>query len=126
MDFNDTDGMAQYKKDLTSAEATLRKLQDAIDDIGESQLNELKSLNQWVVEQGFRPGKLEPVFPQKEAPHDCDVDLVWREGLGAVNNQPVVVLLNRHDFFINDAVDAGFMCFSSVDDFQIYATSLCG
>jgi len=121
---NDDERMAQYKKDMASAEAALNKLQDAIDNIDEAQLDQLKSLNNWVAEQGFCQGALEPLFPQNEPPQGFDIDLVWREGLGNGHSQPLAVLLNRDDAFLSSAIDTGFLCFSSVEDFQDYSSCI--
>jgi hypothetical protein len=87
----------------------------------DSEEKDLEELIIWVEEQNLPAGILvydysDPETGQQEA----IFDLAWPNGIQEGLSEPVAVLLNEGAETIAIANNAGFRCFTSVDDFKNY------
>ncbi len=91
----------------------------------EEEARELEALNDWVIGQGYSPGKIawDYVDP-KTGEQRAILDLVWLDGLQSALTQPVAVLLDESTELISLANAAGFRCFTSADEFRAYVGQL--
>ena len=82
---------------------------------------ELDELNQWVVDRKLPPGHRAYDFVNEETGEQAAIfDLAWPNGIQEELSPPVVVLLNEEPATIVMASQAGFRCFTTVDDFKRY------
>jgi len=87
----------------------------------EEEEERLEALNVWIEEQGLPRGVLPYDFADAETGEQKAVfDLAWPSGVQAELSQPVAVLLNESAETIAIASQAGFRCFTAVDEFQRY------
>ena len=90
----------------------------------EAEEQELESLNKWVVERGIQSGQLSYDYANPETgEQEAVFDLVWPNGLQQELTEPVAVLLNETAETLALANQAGFRCFTNVEDFKIYIKS---
>lgn len=87
----------------------------------EEEEEQLEFLNVWMEEHGLPRG----VLIYEYADPDTGVqkamfDLAWPNGIQEELSQPVVVLLNESAKTIAFASQAGFRCFTAIDEFQRY------
>jgi hypothetical protein len=87
----------------------------------EKEEEQLDTLNDWVEVQGLPRGILvydlaDPSTGKQKAVFD----LAWPNGIQEELSQPVAVLLNEGVEMISIANQAGFRCFTSVEEFQGY------
>lgn len=87
----------------------------------EKEEEQLDTLNDWVEAQGLPRGILvydlaDPSTGKQKAVFD----LAWPNGIQEELSQPVAVLLNEGVEMISIANQAGFRCFTSVEEFQRY------
>lgn len=82
---------------------------------------ELQALNDWIDAQGLPRGAIafEVNSPDTGEPRAV-LDLAWPNGLQQELSQPVSVLLNEGAETIAAASQAGFRCFTAVDEFRRY------
>jgi hypothetical protein len=141
-ELTDKERMAQYQAELDKLVEKHSELKAVIDKVEEEKLAQLKSLNKWVESQGLPKGQLlnwfadteesdkdeaepdnaeqadvEPNEGKQDDDELKDVDLIWKDGFGAVFDKPVVVLLYRQACLAM-AQESGLLCFTSVDDFK--------
>lgn len=87
----------------------------------EEEEEELESLNDWIAAQGLPRGELAYDLASPETGEQQAVlDLAWPNGIQAELSQPVVVLLNEGAETMAIANQAGYLCFTSIPDFQRY------
>ncbi len=87
----------------------------------EEEEQQLESLNSWVEAQGFKSGVLGFDFADPDSGEQRAVfDLAWPNGIQEELSQPVAVLLNESAAVIAVASQAGYRCFTSVEEFQNY------
>lgn len=92
----------------------------------ESELEEkeLMDLNEWLSEQNLTTGILSYDFTDRESGAQKAIfDLAWPDGIQEELSQPVAVLLNEAPTVLALASQAGFRCFTKVDDFKNYIKS---
>ena len=82
---------------------------------------QLAALNDWMVAQGLPRGLMAYDFADTTTGEQRAVfDLAWPRGIQTELSQPVVVLLNESTEPIAIASQAGFRCFTTVEEFQRY------
>jgi hypothetical protein len=82
---------------------------------------QLAALNTWVQTQGLPGGQMAFDFTDASTGEQKAVfDLAWPHGIQEELSQPVVVLLNESAEIISIASQAGYKCFTSIDDFMSY------
>lgn len=82
---------------------------------------QLNSLNAWIVEQGLPQGQLAYDYSDPETGEQKAVfDLAWPYGIQEELSQPVAVLLNESSEILAVASQAGFKCFTDVENFKKY------
>ncbi len=87
----------------------------------EEEEQELEMLNKWIAEQGLPPGILSYDFADPNTGIQKAVfDLAWPNGIQEELSEPVVVLLNEPPEVIALASQAGFRCFTSIEEFKQY------
>ena len=87
----------------------------------EEEEEQLNALNDWVEAQGLPRGTLVYDFADPATGEQKAVfDLAWPNGIQEELSQPVAVLLNEGVEMISVASQAGFRCFTSVEEFQSY------
>ena len=80
---------------------------------------QLEVLNDWMEAQGLPRGVLAYDFADTATGQQKSVfDLAWPRGIQAELSQPVVVLLNEGSQTIAIASQAGFRCFTAVEEFR--------
>lgn len=85
---------------------------------------ELEALNDWMTEQGLSAGALAFDFADPETGQQRAVfDLAWPSGIQEELTQPVAVLLNEGSDTLAIASQAGFRCFTAVDEFKRYVAT---
>ena len=81
----------------------------------------MEALNAWMEDQGLPRGILAFDFADTTTGEQKAVfDLAWPNGVQEELSQPVVVLLNEGEETLAIASQAGFRCFTSIDEFQRY------
>ncbi|MCB0291145.1 MAG: DUF262 domain-containing protein [Calditrichaeota bacterium] len=90
----------------------------------EAEEKELEALNDWMEARGLPRGSIafdfaDPVTGEQQAMFD----LAWPNGIQEELSQPVVLLLNEGREIIAIASQAGYRCFTSVEQFQQYVRS---
>ncbi|MFH1737713.1 MAG: DUF262 domain-containing protein [bacterium] len=87
----------------------------------EEEEEQLRTLNDWMQAQGLPRGiisyDLADVITGEQR---AVLDLAWPTGIQDELSQPVVVLLNEGNETLEIASQAGFRCFTSIEDFQQY------
>ena len=87
----------------------------------EEEEQELEILNDWVAEQGLKPGEMSYDFVDVETGEQKAVfDLAWPKGIQEGLSQPVAVLLNEEKEIFALANMAGYRYFESSSDFRQY------
>jgi hypothetical protein len=82
---------------------------------------ELNEVNLWMEEQKLSKGILSFDFTDVESGEQKAVfDLAWPEGIQEGLTQPVAILINEAPEVISLANNAGFRCFTAVNDFKKY------
>ncbi len=82
---------------------------------------ELEALNTWMIEQGLPGGEMSYDFADPETGEQKAIfDLAWPSGIQKELSQPVAVLLNENNETLAVASQAGFRCFTTIDDFKHY------
>ena len=82
---------------------------------------QIEVLNDWMQEQGLPRGLVAYDFADIATGDQKAVfDLAWPDGIQAELSQPVVVLLNEGAETIAITSQAGFRCFTTVNEFQRY------
>ncbi len=87
----------------------------------EEEEQELEALNDWIEERGLSEGILaydfaDPVTGSQKAVFD----LAWPNGIQEGLSEPVAVLLNEPQEVVVLASQAGFRCFTSINEFKRY------
>lgn len=86
--------------------------------------DQLEALNDWMAAQELQPGLLAYDFADAATGEQKAVfDLVWPNGIQEELSQPVVVLLSEGAETIAIASQAGFRCFTSIEEFKNYVNS---
>ena len=84
---------------------------------------QLESLNEWIEAAGFPRGVVAYDFSDPQSGEQKAVfDLVWPNGIQEELSQPVAVLLNEERQTLALASQAGFRCFTGIDEFKRYVT----
>ena len=84
---------------------------------------QLGSLNEWMEAAGFPRGVVAYDFSDPQSGEQKAVfDLVWANGIQEELSQPVAVLLNEERQTLALASQAGFRCFTGIDEFKRYVT----
>jgi len=87
----------------------------------EAEEEELEILNDWVEAQGLPRGVLAFDFADQVSGEQKAVfDLDWPNGIQEELSQPVAVLLNENSETLALASRAGFLCFTTAQDFKDY------
>ena len=90
----------------------------------EEEEEQLVSLNDWIDNQGLPRGILTYDFSDAATGKQKAVfDLAWPNGIQEELSQPTVVLLNESAEVIAIASQAGYRCFTTVDDFKRYVNT---
>jgi len=87
----------------------------------EEEEDQLDALNNWIEAHGLPRGTLAYDFADPATGKQKAVfDLAWPNGIQEELSQPVAVLLNEGLETISIASQAGFRCFTAVEEFQCY------
>lgn len=87
----------------------------------EREEEQLEELSNWMDKQGLPRGMLAYDFADAVTGDQKAVfDLAWPNGIQEELSQPVAVLLNESAATIGIASQAGYRCFTSIDEFQRY------
>ncbi|HRK67649.1 MAG TPA: hypothetical protein PKY73_08855, partial [Hyphomonas sp.] len=90
----------------------------------EAEERELEALNTWMEAQNLPTGILSFDFADPETGRQRAVfDLAWPVGIQEELSQPVALLLNEGPDVMAIASQAGFRCFTKVDDLRRYVQS---
>ena len=90
----------------------------------EAEEEQLEALNDWVEEQGLPRGILAYDFTDPATGEQKAIfDLAWPNGIQETLSQSVAVLLNESAETIGIASQAGYRCFTAIDDFKRYVES---
>lgn len=82
---------------------------------------QLESLNAWMEEQGLPRGVLAYDFADASTGEQkAVVDLAWASGIQEELSQPVAILVNESNETLAIASQAGFRCFTAIEEFQRY------
>ena len=85
---------------------------------------QLESLNEWMEATGLPRGVVAYDFSDPQSGEQKAVfDLVWPNGIQEELSQPVAVLLNEEGQTLALASQAGFRCFTGIDEFKRYVTA---
>jgi len=83
--------------------------------------DDLIAVNEWMDEQGLPKGILAFDFADQDSGRQLAVfDLAWPSGIQEELSQPVVLLLNESSKTIAVASQAGFRCFTAIQEFRHY------
>lgn len=90
----------------------------------EEEEEQLVALNDWIDSQSLPRGILAYDFSDAVTGEQKAVfDLVWPNGIQEELSQPVAVLLNETAEIIAIASQAGYRCFTAIDDFKRYVNT---
>jgi hypothetical protein len=90
----------------------------------EEEEEQLEALNDWMEAQGLPRGVLAYDFADSATGEQKAVfDLAWASGVQEELSQPVAVLLNESTETIGIASQAGYRCFTSIEEFRRYVES---
>ena len=83
----------------------------------------LQALNDWMDEQGLPRGQVAYDYADAESGEQKAVfDLAWPNGIQEELSQPVAVLLDEPAWTVALASQAGFRCFTSIEEFKRYVS----
>lgn len=112
----DTKWIAEPAKVSTASKAELAGSVSGLEEEAE-----LRSINDWVVTQGFSKGVIAYDHSNVETGEQIAIfDLVWPNGLQEELSEPVAVLLNESEETIALASAAGFRCFTNATALRNY------
>jgi hypothetical protein len=87
----------------------------------EAEEEQFQSLNEWMEAQGLPAGQLAYDFADPETGEQRAVfDLAWPSGVQEELSQPVAILLNEGSEILAIASQAGYRCFTAVEEFKHY------
>jgi hypothetical protein len=87
----------------------------------EAEEEALESLNEWMEGEGLPRGVLAYDFADAATGEPKAVfDLAWPSGIQEELSQPVAVLLDETNETLAIASQAGYRCFTTIDEFQRY------
>src|SRR5262245_4484005 len=87
----------------------------------EAEEKELEALRDWMEQQGLSRGVLSYDFADAQTGEQKAVfDLAWPNGIQEELSQPATVLLNENSDVVAIASQAGFRCFTDVENFRSY------
>jgi len=90
----------------------------------EEEEQQLEGINDWMEEQGLPRGTVAFDFADAATGEQKAVfDLAWPSGIQEEFSQPVAVLLSESSESISIASQAGYRCFSSIEEFRRYVMS---
>jgi hypothetical protein len=90
----------------------------------EEEEEQLETINDWMEQQGLPRGTLAYDFADAATGEQKAVfDLAWPNGIQEELSQPVAVLLNESTETIGIASQAGYRCFTGVEEFRRYVES---
>jgi hypothetical protein len=90
----------------------------------EEEEQELETVNEWIEAQGLPRGILAYDFADPDTGEQKAVfDLAWPNGIQEELSQPAAVLLNESIETIGIASQAGYRCFTSIEEFRRYVDS---
>jgi hypothetical protein len=90
----------------------------------EEEEQELEAANDWIEAQGLPRGIMAYDFADPDTGEQKAVfDLAWPNGIQEELSQPVAVLLNESIETIGIASQAGYRCFTSIEEFRRYVDS---
>jgi hypothetical protein len=82
---------------------------------------DLMAVNEWMAEQGLPRGIMAFDFADQDTGRQLAVfDLAWPSGIQEELSQPVVLLLNETSETLGVASQAGFRCFTAIQEFRHY------
>jgi len=85
---------------------------------------QLEAINDWMEQQGLPRGALAYDFADAATGEQKAVfDLAWPNGIQEELSQPVAVLLNESTETIGIASQAGYRCFTGIEEFRGYVES---
>lgn len=87
----------------------------------EEEEQQLEAINEWMEQQGLPRGMVAYDFADVGTGEQKAVfDLAWPNGIQEELSQPVAVLLNESTETIGIASQAGYRCFTSIEEFRRY------
>ena len=87
----------------------------------EEEEEQLEAINDWMNQQGLPRGTVGYDFADAATGEQKAVfDLAWPNGIQEELSQPVAVLLNENNDTIGIASQAGYRCFTSIEEFRRY------
>ena len=87
----------------------------------EEEEEQLEAINDWMEQQGLPRGVLSYDFADAATGEQKAVfDLAWPSGIQEELSQPVAVLLNESAETISIASQAGYRCFTGIEEFRRY------
>jgi hypothetical protein len=90
----------------------------------EEEEEQLEAVNDWMEAQGLPRGTMAYDFADAATGEQKAVfDLAWSNGIQEELSQPVAVLLNESSATLAIASQAGYRCFTSIDEFRRYVDS---
>lgn len=107
---------------LAGATATVPPTTQIVGGItSEEEEEQLESINDWMEQQGLPRGLVAYDFADADTGEQKAVfDLAWPSGIQEELSQPVAVLLNESHEMIGIASQAGYRCFTSIEEFRRY------
>jgi hypothetical protein len=112
-------GDTQWLSGSTGGAAAVAPVIGGISSVDEEE--DLLAVNGWMVEQGLPKGILAFDFADQDSGRQLAVfDLAWPSGIQEELSQPVALLLNESSETIAVASQAGFRCFTSIQEFRNY------
>ena len=85
---------------------------------------ELEATNKWIEAQGLPRGQMSFDYTHPDTGEQIAVfDLAWPDGLQAELSQPVAVLLDEGGETLAIAAQAGYRCFTRVQEFRVYVAT---
>ena len=107
---------------LAGAAATVPAVTSATNGISsEEEEEQLEAINDWMEQQGLPRGLVAYDFADTDTGEQKAVfDLAWPNGIQEELSQPVAVLLNESTATISIASQAGYRCFTGIEEFRRY------
>lgn len=104
---------------LKATDETVSRPQSPGRTASDEEEEELEELNAWMADKGLPPGTLAHEFVNHETGDQMAVlDIAWPEGVQEELSEPVAILLNESVETIGIASQAGFRCFTGIEDFK--------
>lgn len=92
-----------------------------IDVIPDEEDNRLENLNNWINSKGLPHGVFHHELADPETGQQkAVIDVAWPSGLQEELSQPVAILFGNDSSLIATVSQAGFLCFSSIEEFKSY------